>query len=580
MSWKKHFTPVQTGNNPEGSYSPFTRAGSGSNPGPARTNYSSYLPDVYVGSPNRVERYGQYNTMDMDSEVNAALDILAEFTTQQNTQNKTPFLIDFKTKATNTEVTLIQQYLKQWCKLQNFETRMFRIMRNVFKYGDQFFIRDPETKKLFHVDPAKVTKIIVNESQGKTPEQYIVKDFNLNFADMVATTPFQTNGNSTGGGDGYLQGGVRGMVGNVTTSAGGNRFQTGENEISVDAEHVLHLSLSEGLDLNYPFGNSLLETIFKVFKQKELLEDAIIIYRVQRAPERRVFYVDVGNMPSHLAMQFVERVKTEIHQRRIPSSTGGGTNVIDSSYNPLSINEDYFFPQTAEGRGSKVETLPGGTNLGEIDDLRYFTNKLVRGLRIPSSYLPTGADDAASSYNDGRVGTAFIQELRFNKYCERLQGLVTETFDKEFKLYLLDKGINIDTSMFDLKFQPPQNFAAYRQSELDNARVPTFTQMSAIPYVSNRFALERFLGLSKEEIAENERLWKEENDENLTAPVGDASGEMRSVGISSAGISADIEGAEDILDTDLSPEDGGADTPPDTVTGEVPGAGAPTPPTA
>ncbi len=146
MSWKKHFTPVQTGNNPEGSYSPFTRAGNGGQAGPAKSNYSSYLPDVYVGSPNRVERYGQYNTMDMDSEVNAALDILAEFTTQQNTQNKTPFLIDFKTKATNTEVTLIQQYLKQWCKLQNFETRMFRIMRNVFKYGDQFFIRDPELK--------------------------------------------------------------------------------------------------------------------------------------------------------------------------------------------------------------------------------------------------------------------------------------------------------------------------------------------------------------------------------------------------------------------------------------------------
>ena len=82
-------------------------------------------------------------------------------------------------------------------------------------------------------------------------------------------------------------------------------------------------------------------------------------------------------MPSHLAMQFVERVKTEIHQRRIPSKTGGGTSVIDSAYNPLSTNEDYFFPQTAEGRGSKVETLPGGTNLGEIDDLKYFTNKLV-----------------------------------------------------------------------------------------------------------------------------------------------------------------------------------------------------------
>ena len=120
-------------------------------------------------------------------------------------------------------------------------------------------------------------------------------------------------------------------------------------------------------------------------------------------------------------------------------------NVVDSSYNPLSINEDYFFPQTAEGRGSKVETLPGGTNLGEIDDLRYFTNKLVRGLRIPSSYLPTGADDGASQFQDGRVGTAYIQELRFNNYCERLQGLIAEEFNQDFKRYLLEKGVNIDT---------------------------------------------------------------------------------------------------------------------------------------
>ena len=570
MSWKKHFTPVKTGNNPEGSYSPFTRAGNGGGQaGPARSNYSSYLPDVYVGSPNRVERYGQYNTMDLDSEVNAALDILAEFTTQQNKQNKTPFLIDFKTKATNSEVTIIQQYLQQWNKLQNFETRMFRLMRNVFKYGDQFFIRDPETKKLFHVDPAKVTKIIVNESEGKTPEQYVVKDFNLNFAEMVATTPYQTNGNVTGGGDGYIQGGVRGMVGNTQTSTGGSRFQTGENEISVDAEHVLHLSLSEGLDLNFPFGNSLLETVFKVFKQKELLEDAIIIYRVQRAPERRVFYVDVGNMPSHLAMQFVERVKTEIHQRRIPSQTGGGQNVIDSAYNPLSINEDYFFPQTAEGRGSKVETLPGGTNLGEIDDLRYFTNKLVRGLRIPSSYLPTGPDDGNSQYSDGRVGTAYIQELRFNTYCERLQNLVVEEFNQEFKRFLLEKGVNIDTAMFDLRFQPPQNFASYRQSEIDNARVPTYTQMSAIPYISNRFAMKRFLGMSDEEIAENERLWREENDENLQNMEADAAGEMRGAGISSAGISSDLGGIEDTTGEEPAPEMGG-----DEMAGAAPEAGA------
>src|SRR6056300_781901 len=581
MSWKKHFTPVKTGNNPEGSYSPFTRAGSGgSQAGPAKSNYSSYLPDVYVGSPNRIERYGQYNTMDLDSEVNAALDILAEFTTQQNKQNKTPFLIDFKTKATNSEITIIQQYLQQWSKLQNFETRMFRLMRNVFKYGDEFFIRDPETKKLFHIDPAKVSKIIVNESEGKKPEQYVVKDFNLNFAEMVATTPYQTNGNVTKGGDGYLQGGVRGMVGNTQTSAGGNRFQTGENEIAVDSEHVVHLSLSEGLDNNFPFGNSLLEAVFKVFKQKELLEDAIIIYRTQRAPERRVFYIDVGNMPSHLAMQFVERVKTEIHQRRIPSASGGGTNVIDSSYNPLSINEDYFFPQTAEGRGSKVETLPGGTNLGEIDDLKYFTNKLIRGLRIPSSYLPTAAqDEGQSQHNDGRVGTAYIQELRFNKYCERLQSLVTEEFNQEFKRYLLEKGVNIDISMFDLRLQEPMNFASYRQSELDNVRIPTFTQIQAIPFLSNRYAMKRFLGLSEEEIAENERMWREENDENLQPLPTDAAGEMRGVGISGAGIGGDLGGMEDVdPEAEPAPVDGGAAAAPDTTTAAPPGGATETPP--
>tara|TARA_B100001248_G_scaffold163712_1_gene123693 strand:- start:4771 stop:6507 length:1737 start_codon:yes stop_codon:yes gene_type:complete len=576
MSWKRYFTPVEQGDGAGTSYSPINGRGQG--PGPARSNYSSYLPDVYVGSPNRVERYGQYNVMDNDSEVNAALDILAEFCSQENDQNRTSFKINFKQKATNSEITVLQKYLQQWCKLNNFGTKMFRILRNVFKYGDAFFIRDPETKKWFHVDPAKVSRIIVNESEGKKPEQYIVRDVNLNFREQVATTPYTTNGNVTGGGDGYLTGGVRGMVGNAQSQAG-SRFQTDQREIAVDADHIVHLSLSEGLDNNYPFGNSLLESIFKVYKQKELLEDAIIIYRTQRAPERRVFYIDVGNMPSHLAMQFVERVKTEIHQRRIPSASGGSTNVIDSAYNPLSTNEDYFFPQTAEGRGSKVETLPGGTNLGEIDDLKYFTNKLIRGLRIPSSYLPSAAqDEGQSQFNDGRVGTAYIQELRFNKYCERLQNLVTEEFDQEFKRYLMEKGANVDFAMFDLEFQTPQNFASYRQSELDNQRIGTFTQIQAIPFVSNRYAMKRFLGMSAEEIAENERYWKEENDENLSAPPTDAAGEMRGVGVSGAGITADLGGTEDVdPEAEPDPVAGGEATPPDTATGTPVGGAGTTP---
>ena len=540
MSWKKYFTPVNT----QGTMSP-VGSGSSGRANPTRTNYSSYLPDVYSGHPNRLERYQQYDTMDSDSEVNAALDILAEFCSQTNDSNGTPFELAFKEGATSTEVKVLRKYLQQWTRLNKFSNRIFKIVRNAFKYGDCFFVRDPETQAWLYIDPSKIDKIIVNESEGKTPEQYVIRDLNINLQNLSVTQIAPNNVTGTPGGTNYMTAGAqqRGMVGSVPQSAG-SRFTLNQNQHAIDAKHVIHLSLSEGLDNNFPFGNSLLESIFKVYKQKELLEDAIIIYRVQRAPERRVFYIDVGNMPSHLAMGFVERVKNEVNQRRIPSTTGGGSSVIDSSYNPLSINEDYFFPQTAEGRGSKVELLPGGTNLGEIDDLRYFTNKLFRALRIPSSYLPTGPDDGGSSFNDGRVGTAYIQELRFNKYCERLQGLLNEHFNNEFKAYLYSKGVNVDPGIFDVKFNPPQNFASYRQAEMDTARVNTYVSLAEVPHLSKRFAMKRFLGLTQEEVTENETMWKEENLEEFDNAES-AAAELRSAGVTSGGAAEDMSAIDD-----------------------------------
>jgi len=544
--WRKYFTLVDT----SGTMSPINGSeNADSRANPSHRNYSSYLPDVYSGHPNRLERYEQYNIMDQDSEVNAALDILAEFCSQVNDENGTPFQIKFKEQATSTEVKIIKKYMQQWTKLNKFDKRIFKIVRNAFKYGDTFFVRDPETQSWMYVDAQKVDRVIVNESEGKLPEQYVIRDFNPNL-ETLSTTAISPD-LVTGGGTQYGTtggGNSKGYTGGFSQNTQGNRFSRQDTQYNIDAKHVIHISISEGLDSNYPFGSSLLESIFKVYKQKELLEDAIIIYRIQRAPERRIFYIDVGNMPSHLAMSFVERVKNEVNQRRIPSATGGGQSVVDAGYNPLSINEDYFFPQTAEGRGSKVETLPGGTNLGEIDDLRYFTNKLFRALRIPSSYLPTGPDDGGSSFNDGRVGTAYIQELRFNKYCERLQSLMNDIFDVEFKLYLHNKGINVDSNIFDLKFNPPQNFAAYRQTEMDTARVTTYSTVATIPFISKRFALKRFLGLSQEEITENETLWRQENvDIDETLP---ANAELRTVGITAKGIGADMDSI------------GGATTPP------------------
>jgi Bacteriophage T4-like portal protein (Gp20) len=575
MSWKKYFSPVaNTGQS--GQLSTISGINSGNRPGPARSNYSSYLPDVYTGSPNRIERYAQYEVMDSDPEVNAALDILAEFCTQKLKDSKSPFAVKWRSKATNIEVRVLGEYLQQWNKLQKFDTRIFRIVRNVFKYGDAFFIRDPENQKWSWVDTAQIIKVIVNESEGKKPEQFVIKNLAPNFENLVVTqiTP-NINPRNAGGGVVIPASGYTGSSGASQAGAGGastsgsNRFGLQQTEHAINAEHVVHLSLSEGLDNNYPFGNSLLENIFKVYKQKELLEDAILIYRIQRAPERRVFHIDVGNMPSHLAMAFVERVKNEIHQRRIPSQTGGGQNVIDSAYNPLSINEDYFFPKTADGKGSEVTMLEGGKNIGEIDDLKYFTNKLFRGLRIPSSYLPTGQDDSQSNFNDGRVGTAYIQELRFNKYCERLQSLIADVFDEEFKLFLHSKGMNIDPALFELNFNPPMNFASSRQATIDAERINTFNTIQAIPFVSKRFALKRFLALTDEEVAENERMWAEENGKGQPTTT-DAAGELRSAGLSASGIEGDMGAAGDMT----APEDLTAEA------GTEEGTGSPVPPVA
>jgi hypothetical protein len=523
-------------------------------------NYMSRLPEVYTGHPNRIERYNQYEMMDVDAEINACLDILAEFSTQRNEHNKTPFSFEYKEDPTPHEVELLTKQLQQWCKLNEFDGRMFKIFRNVVKYGDQVFVRDPENFKLYWVDMVKVIKVIVNESEGKQPEQYVIKDININLQNLSVAqktnTDFAANPATGLGGSG---GGTNTpyTVPAMPYNTSGSRFTLGQSESAVDAKHIVHLSLTEGLDRFWPFGQSILENIFKVYKQKELLEDAVLIYRVQRAPERRMFKIDVGNMPSHLAMAFVERVKNEIHQRRIPS-VYGGQSIVDASYNPLSMNEDYFFPVTAEGRGSSVEVLPGGQNLGEIDDLKYFNNRLARGLRVPSSYLPTGPDDNTTPLNDGRVGTAMIQEFRFNQYCERLQNYMAMKLDEEFKLFLRWRGFNIDTGLFNITFNPPQNFAAYRQSELDNARVSTFATMEAFPYIAKRFALERFLGLSEEEIKKNEQLWLEENADDVAQdPKGS---DLRNIGVSTGDFQADQGTADDLDKAEMEQEPGSPET--------------------
>jgi len=539
MTWKKFFKPVN-------SVLPAAQRAVDTTSAYASTaKYSNWLPEVYSGPPDRLQRYAVYDQMNYDHEISAAVDTIADFGTEPDEVTKLPLVIKFNDDPTPSEIQILEKTLGQWVRLNKLTRRLWRMFRSTLIYGDQFFIRDPETFKLYWVDPAKVEKVIVNESDGKKIESYFIKDIDLNMKSLVATNQLNKLSNEAFGSNSIIfsppmQGNMNYVSGGYG-GAGTANYQDG-GATAVDAEHIVQLSLTDGMNAAWPFGLSILEQIYKVYKQKELLEDAILIYRVHRAPERRVFFIDVGTMPPNKAQQYLERIRYEVQQKRIPSRTGGRANVTDSTYNPMSILEDYFFAVTSEGRGSKVEVLPGGENLGDIDDLRYFNNKMLRALGVPSSYLPTGPEDGTAAVNDGRVGTAFIQEFRFAKVVSRYQQQVIEPIDLEFKLFLKHRGITIDNSLFELEFTPPQSFSEYRQLELDSARINTFTALTDISFVSKRFILKTYLGWTEEQLAENERMWKEERSRltKTMAPDAGVSGSapagLSDVGITSSGI--------------------------------------------
>ena len=285
-------------------------------------------------------------------------------------------------------------------------------------------------------------------------------------------------------------------------------------------------------------------------------------------------------MPPMRAKAHIEQIKNEIHQRRIPNRTGGGSSIMDAAYNPLTIVEDYFFAQSAEGRGSKVETLAGGDNLGEIGDLSFFTKKMARGLRIPASYLSLGGEEGGgANYNDGKVGVAMIEEFRFNKYCMRLQGALAPKFDKDFKNFLEKNGIEIEASLFELKFNPPQNFAKYRQMEVDAQQVGVYQQVADNKKLAERFKLMRYLNLSEDEILENERMWKEENPDKVKKALGSTPAESEPEGdLSSVGLRMPEEGFGDPMEEEPMPEEGDAGGDPAGQAGQAADAGAPPPP--
>lgn len=466
----------------------------------AYNNYTWYQRLVQ-GSASRMTRYREYDLMDNDVEVARALDTIAEEMTGNNVRTDDPLDLDILTEdednVHSSSVLTLKAALRKWGMAHNFENKLFNISRMLIKYGDVFFRKGKNVHdKWIFIHPKNVVAAIVDANDATEVQAWQIKN------DIKKP-----------------------RSGGYSMPIGGKQDTQYQTEI-VDAREIVRFTLNDDMSDTSPFGESILRSVYRSHKQKELLEDAIIIYRVQRAPERRVFYIDVGKMPPQRVKNYLENIKNEIKQKKIPSINGGQNNV-DSVYNPQSMSEDFFFAARPDGRGSRVETLPGGQGLGELSDLEYFQRKVWRGLRVPASYM-LEQQDGGQIFNDGKVGVAYIQELRFALFVGRLQGYIENVLDKEFKNYLRKSNIVIDQHMYRIRCPEPTNFGKYRQYELDTALLSSFGSADGVNYMSKRFALERYLMMSDEEIIRNERMKREEmgldpngGDEDLPTIYGD-----------------------------------------------------------
>lgn len=491
-------------------------------------NNINMVSQVYRGRQDRQQRYVLYDWMDNDSDVARALDILARHMTPRGEDSELPFTIKWRTRDVNKEETyILEDTLQSWFDLNDFETRLRRNVRSVLKYGDWFYYRDPETFELYNVHPSLVHAAIVDENKFQIIA-WVVKGFKINLPNLELVN------NSAGA---YEQ--LRTVLGQSPTSA---------NAKIIPAEDMIQITLNEGklsgvgsddqtsnaYASRWPFGDSVLENMYKTFKQRELLEDSILIHRMQRAPTRRVWYINVGQTRGDRAKWILQDFRNEYVQRLIPQhfgNTGQPMNrTVDSTYNPQSMLEDIYLPMYAGGESSKVENLDG-QSWSEIPELKYFTSKMLRALRVPYSFL-LGPEEGGSVFSDAKVGTAYMQEIEFSEFCVALQKHIFKKYDKEFKRYCIERDIPISAASFVLKFHEPTNYEEYLNNMRDQDNIMIYLNVKDDPNIDSYFALEKYMRWSAHDFARNEELFIRHN---MNIPEDQMPSDMGGAGMGALG---------------------------------------------
>jgi hypothetical protein len=459
-------------------------------------------------SQNRLERYVDFDQMEYTPEIASSLDIYADEMT--NHSSLSPLMsID----CNNEEIKGILSAL--YFSIMNIEYNLFGWCRTMCKYGDFFLYLD--------IDEALGIKSVIG-LPGQEIERLEGED--------------KTNPN-------YCQ------------------FQWNSAGMTFENWQIGHFRIL-GNDKYAPYGSSVLEASRRIWRQLTLLEDAMMAYRIVRSPERRVFYIDVGNIPPQDIEQYMQKVMTSMKRNQIVDPNSGR---VDLRYNPMSVDEDYFVPTRANS-ASRIESLPGGTYTGDIDDVKYLRDKLFSALKIPGSYLSSTNAEAGG----GEDATTLAQkDIRFARTILRLQRSVVTELEKIGIVHLYTLGFRGDDLInFKLKLNNPSKISELQ--ELEHWKIKFEVASAATEgYFSRQWVASKLFNMTEEEFVKNQRqmYYDRQFDAKLEALAEEAQADATGLGGAStddlglggdlggdlgtggeAGSGIDLSGGEEVLDAE------------------------------
>tara|TARA_R110002096_G_scaffold150809_2_gene312933 strand:+ start:1085 stop:3130 length:2046 start_codon:yes stop_codon:yes gene_type:complete len=407
-----------------------------------RLSYNPFdnLSANIMSQQNRNQRYIDFDQMEYTPEINSSLDIYADEMTTSNDLRKM-----LTVKCPNEEIKGVLDSL--YYNILNIEHNLFGWCRTMCKYGDFFLYLD------------------------LNPEAGIVNTIGL---------PSQE---------------VERLEGEDKTNPNYVQYQWNSGGMTFENWQLAHFRIL-GNDKYAPYGTSVLEAARRIWRQLTLLEDAMMSYRIVRSPERRVFYIDVGGINAPDVEQYMQKVITSMKRNQVVDADTGR---VDLRYNPMSIDEDYFVPVRGGQQSTKIETLPGGTYTGDIDDVKYLREKLFAALKVPQAYLAMGEGAAEDK------ATLAQKDIRFARTIQRLQRSVIAELEKIGIVHLYTIGFRGDDLVdFTLHLNNPSQLAELQ--ELEHWRTKFDTAAAATEgYFSRRWVADKLFGLSDEQIIRNQR---------------------------------------------------------------------------